>query len=228
MKKLKNGVQSTFQNSLFISMRIDKSLSLLLLLSLFFVCMVVSRLLYAQTLHKVFLIWNLFLAWVPYLVLLPLTQKRHPAIKIILFTLWFIFLPNTLYTITDLQHIGYSSNFILYWLDIFLLFGIAVLGTWLGLVGLEHAEKKLTVFYGRRVATTVRTIAIILIGFGIYLGRFPRLNSWYIVTDPLSVWNIVVESIGRIFMSHYYFFFVCLFSLFYWILYTVYRKYKKL
>jgi uncharacterized membrane protein len=190
--------------------------------------MVVSRLLYAQTLHKVFLIWNLFLAWVPLLVLLPLTPKRHPVIKIILFVLWFIFLPNTLYTITDLQHIGYSSNFILYWLDIFLLFGVAVLGTWLGLVGLERAEEKLTLFYGRRIALTTRATAIILIGFGIYLGRFPRLNSWYIFMDPLSVWTTIIESIGRIFTNHYYLFFVCLFSVFYWILYMVYRKYKKL
>ncbi len=204
-----------------------KDISLLVICSIFFVFLVGTRLLYAQTLHKIFLIWNLFLAWVPILALLPLTQKRHPLVKIILLSIWFVFLPNTLYTITDLQHIGYSSNFILYWLDIFLLFGIAVLGTWLGLVALEQAEKKLTFFYGRRIATTMRIVAITLIGFGIYLGRFPRLNSWYIVTDPLSVWRVIVESIERIFMSHYYFFFVCLFSVFYWILYTVYRKYKK-
>ncbi len=197
------------------------------MLSLFFVCLVGTRLLYAQTLHKVFLIWNLFLAWVPLIALLPLTQKRHPLVKIALLVIWFIFLPNTLYTITDLQHIGYSSNFILYWMDIFLLFGIAVLGTWLGLVALESAEKKVRTIYGLRESQGLRAVAILLIGFGIYLGRFPRLNSWYIFMDPLSVWKTVIESFEQIFNNHSYLFFVCMFSLFYGVLYAVYKKYKR-
>ncbi len=206
----------------------QKNISMLMLFSILFIMLLGARLFYAQTLHQAFLAWNLFLAWVPFLVLLPITQKRHPVIKIILFFVWFSFLPNTLYTITDLQHIGYSNNFILYWLDIFLFFGVAILGTWLSLVGLEYGEKKLAASYGNKIAKIIRIITIILIGFGVYLGRFPRLNSWHVFIDPLSVWTTITQSLERIFANQNYLFFVCLFSVFYGILYTVYRGYKKL
>lgn len=209
-------------------LRRNKSIYTLMLVSFLFLFLLTGRLAYAQTTQKVFLAWNLFLAWVPVLVLLPIKRKTPTVFKVILFILWFIFLPNALYTITDLKHIGVSSNFILYWLDIFLLFGVATLGTWLALVSLEQGETKIKELYGRKTARIMRIVVIIISGFGVYLGRFPRLNSWHIFTDPISVSKVIAESTVSMFTNYYYLFFVCLFSGFYWALYTVYTRYKKI
>jgi uncharacterized membrane protein len=212
----------------FMFIRQNKFLSLLIFFTLLFILLTLARLMYAQTTHKIFLIWNLFLAWVPVLVLIPLHKKKSHIIKIILIIIWFIFLPNALYTITDLKHIGHSSNFILYWLDIFLLFGIAVLGTGLSLFGLEYGERKIREFYGHNTAVIVTLVVLCTSGFGIYLGRFPRLNSWYIFSDPISVIRTISESIQTIATNTSYFFFVLIFTIFYCTLYATYKKFKSI
>ncbi len=214
------------QKTIFLFIRQNKFLTLLIFFTILFILLTIARLTYAQTTHKIFLIWNLFLAWVPILALIPLNKKTSHIGKVLLILIWFIFLPNALYTITDLKHIGHSSNFILYWIDIFLLFGIAVLGTGLSLVGLEYGERKIKAFYGNRTAIIIRLVVLCTSGFGVYLGRFPRLNSWYVFTDPVSVLNTITKSTQTIVTNPSYLFFVIFFTIFYYILYTTYKKFK--
>src|SRR5258707_870977 len=54
-----------------------------------------------------FLLWNLALAWVPFVAALALDDVRSTPLRLQLplLGLWFVFFPNALYLVTDLIHI---------------------------------------------------------------------------------------------------------------------------
>ena len=59
-----------------------------------------------------FLVWNLFLAWIPYFfsVFAAATYRLNPKSWWMLLlpgTLWLVFFPNAPYILTDLLHVGY-------------------------------------------------------------------------------------------------------------------------
>lgn len=145
-----------------------------------------------------FLVWNLFLAGVPYLITQLL--QRSPqlrAIKIVAFlgfTSWLLFLPNSPYIITDLVHltIDYSS---LMWLDLFLVFVFAFNGLLLGLLSMLDMFSIISERYGKRVAQYTLFKVCLLSGYGIYLGRFLRFNSWDITTKPGNLFFQIIESL---------------------------------
>ena len=78
-----------------------------------------------------FLIWNLFLAIIPYAISSMI--KRIEILKtskiklIIILFVWLLFLPNAPYIITDFIHLHYSTSTLI-WLDIFTLFTFSVTG----------------------------------------------------------------------------------------------------
>ena len=67
------------------------------------VVLVAARIIFTGSLGYVFLIWNLFLAWIPYLmsILLRYNKSESKFIKYGLLVSWLIFFPNALYIITD-------------------------------------------------------------------------------------------------------------------------------
>ncbi len=74
-----------------------------------------------------FLIWNLFLAWLPLQFILKFSTTKHQGLQAVLLSLTVLFLPNAPYLITDLFHLGKQSNAPL-WLDTLLLSSFAILG----------------------------------------------------------------------------------------------------
>ena len=61
--------------------------------------------------HYRFLVWNLVLAWVPFLAALALYDvnkrgRRRSACSSRLAALWLLFLPNAPYIVTDFLHVG--------------------------------------------------------------------------------------------------------------------------
>ena len=57
-----------------------------------------------------FLAWNLFLAWVPFVLALIVYDARRRGVagagQLVLGGLWLLFLPNAPYIVTDLIHLG--------------------------------------------------------------------------------------------------------------------------
>lgn len=134
-----------------------------------------------------FLVWNLFLAGIPFAI----TQLFKWSVKLrslkivgfLGFIAWLLFLPNSPYIITDLVHL-HSDHSSLVWVDLFLVFVFAFNGLLLGLLSMLDMFALIRQHYGERVAKYTMFKVCLLSGYGIYLGRFLRFNSWDITTKP--------------------------------------------
>lgn len=144
-----------------------------------------------------FLVWNLFLAAIP---VFAAFFARHLTRRIWfwpLMLLWLVFLPNAPYIVTDLMHIRTTrpSNL---WLDVLLLGSAALTGLFAGLVSLRWAHEAVARRFSSRLGWALVIGASLLCGFGVYLGRFQRWNSWDIVTRPTELlaeaWSALAET----------------------------------
>ncbi|MFT5885618.1 MAG: putative membrane protein [Arcticibacterium sp.] len=162
------------------------TVSLLLLSGL---CLILLSVRYFFTLELlgVALLWNLFLAWVP--LLFALIARRHAGGERALYShlfigAWLLFFPNAPYIITDLIHLDHLPAH-LWWYDTLGIFMVAFTGLLLGIYSLSIIHNLLESYWGRVRAWAMVLMSITLSGFGIYLGRFSRFNSWDLFTDPV-------------------------------------------
>lgn len=174
-----------------------------------------------------YILWNILLAFIPFFISSILLLRTNPAsssqggkeniIKpffIIGFILWFIFLPNAPYVVTDFIHLGRIHSVpVMY--DIFLLFTSASVSLLMGLHSLLHMEKILLLKFSKKVADIIVIIIIFFTSFGIYLGRYFRFNSWDLFTSHKSlistIWDIFTQSNNYINVYSYtilFFFFI--------------------
>lgn len=167
-----------------------------------------------------FLIWNLFLAWIPLFISLMLYQKIFTSsespkkwVLILLTFVWLLFFPNAPYIISDIIHMRKSVQLV--WLDALIIFGFATIGLNVGLLSLFIVQKSVSKIYGKGFGWTFISSTIFLSGFGIYLGRDLRYNSWDIITRPgellldclsqwnnLHAWNMSIAYAMFIFMAY--------------------------
>lgn len=170
------------------------------LLSLSFaISLVLFRIKLTQSEAYIFLIWNLFLAAIPYLI--SQTMKNHSWLQssrilhVVCLGIWLLFLPNSPYIITDIIHLP-PSNSNLAWYDLFLVFVFALNGLLLGLLSMFDIFQILAFRYGKKIAFSSILVVSLLTGYGIYLGRFLRFNSWHIITKPRILFHEIIESIN--------------------------------
>jgi uncharacterized membrane protein len=134
-----------------------------------------------------FLLWNLFLAWLP-LLLVVLLERMQAARGITwrsfaLGFLWFIFLPNSFYMVSDLVHIHTTAEVsVLY--DAALLMSFAVNGLILGYTSLYIMHRHLLSRVSVRRAHLAVALVLLVSGFGVYLGRYLRWNTWDVLFNP--------------------------------------------
>ena len=134
-----------------------------------------------------FLPWNLFLAAVP-VIAADLLKRAHEArwpvlVQVIWFAVWILFLPNAPYLITDFIHLKERPDMPL-WYDIALLTSAAGVGLLLAYASVADVQNVLTRAFNSATAWIVVTLSLLLSGFGVYLGRFLRWNSWDAVSNP--------------------------------------------
>ncbi len=146
-----------------------------------------------------FLMWNLFLAWIPYLcgLFITLVHKRRPGawwLLVLPGVLWLIFLPNAPYIVTDLWHLDNRPPTPI-WYDIGMLATFAWAGCFLGIVSLSQMQHVVRAYYGRLVSWLFVLGTLGLTGLGIYLGRFLKLNSWDIILHPSSTLSDIVDQL---------------------------------
>lgn len=155
------------------------------------VIIVLVRVLFTGNIRYAFLIWNLFLAWLP-LVLALLAREKYRTTKsdaplgwqfLSLSAAWLLFFPNAPYICTDLVHLT-TRFFGGFWVDLAIILSCAFTGLVLGFVSLYLMHSVVTQRYGARWGWGFVVGVAGLSSFGIYLGRFLRFNSWDVVTQP--------------------------------------------
>lgn len=157
---------------------------------LFCLVVILARALITGNPTFLFLLWNLILAIIPYLLSLVIYHnycgKKIKGLFYLLAFLWLIFFPNAPYIITDLVHLGRSS-LIPRWYDAVLLFSSAFVGFLLGMSSLRIFHITLGSHINRFYSWLVIVSVMFLSAFGVYLGRFERWNSWDIFSDTYSL-----------------------------------------
>ncbi len=137
-----------------------------------------------------FLVWNLFLAWVPYgcaIGIRALHKRRLAGLALVpLLLIWLGFLPNAPYLVTDLVHLRFRGGAPL-WFDAVMLAAFAWAGVGLGTASLRICTHVVRVRAGSLAVLVFTPLVALATGFGIYLGRFLRLNTWDVATKPGTV-----------------------------------------
>ena len=164
----------------------------LLLASIVITIMVVLRGWYSGQLRYGFLVWNLVLAWLPFL--LAWMAYRKPSLVPVCGPLWLLFLPNAPYLMTDLVHLRPFDNVPL-WFDAIMLFTFALAGLLLGFLSLYYMQALVANRFGRVVSWFFVVSVTVLSGYGVYIGRFLRWNSWDVFTQPVGLVADIVNSL---------------------------------
>jgi uncharacterized membrane protein len=160
------------------------------------VLLLIARMQWSGSIFYIFLGWNLFLAWIPFLfaVLLmrALEENRSKIYLFGLFCGWLLFFPNSPYIVTDLFHLRQKQGIPL-WFDLVLILFFAWNGLLLGFASLFEIQKFLRSWLSVRVVNVFVVMLMILCSFGIYLGRYPRWNSWDIISNPVALFGDIFQ-----------------------------------
>ncbi len=195
------------------------------------VALVIARVVWTGQIRYGFLIWNLFLAWLPLIFALlahehyrngtrtkensgeptPDPSKegnspraRQTSIPLLgevtggfrnrnwrfagLTAAWLLFFPNAPYIFTDLIHLT-TRSYGHFWVDLMLILLCALTGLVLGFVSLYLMQSVVARMFGRLVSWLFIVGVAALSSFGVYLGRFVRVNSWDLFARPGKLYH---------------------------------------
>ena len=161
---------------------------LLVVFFIFIGVLICARILYSGSIRYIFLGWNIFLAWIPYILssYFIVYKHREKWKQLFLFASWLLFFPNALYIVTDLVHLEESTNVPL-WYDAILLFASSFIGLIMAFISLQKVEYYLRDLLSKRTVNFIIPVILFIGSFGVYLGRFQRWNSWDVIHNPLAL-----------------------------------------
>jgi uncharacterized membrane protein len=155
--------------------------------------LVFARVLWTGNVLYAFLIWNLFLAWLPLIFALFACDEFQRATGrnwrfLGLAAAWLLFFPNSPYIFTDLIHLTtrFEGHF---WVDLFLILSCALTGLVVGFVSLYLMQSVVARIVGRAASWLFIASVAALSGFGTYLGRVLRFNSWDVLFQPVKLYH---------------------------------------
>ncbi len=161
----------------------------------FGLALLLIRIIKTDSVYYLFLVWNLFLACVPYAITLLLSfGKVNRFIFWSGFIIWLAFLPNSPYILTDLQHIRLSTLQSV-WFDVLLILSFAINGLIMGFASLWIMQKLLCERFSKKTTQIITYLILLLCGFGIYLGRVLRWNSWDILQNPIGILSDILKRV---------------------------------
>src|SRR5258706_2171310 len=170
------------------------------------ISLVAARVAYSNSASRTSLIWNLFLAWIPFILAYiahSISWRRiwlYLVIPVIAF-LWLIFYPNAPYMLTDLQDLARVSNSAPLWYDVIIVVWCSWTAMLLGIVSLYLMQDIVIRTFGRFIGWPFIFVISALSSFGIYIGRFVLLNSFDNLSQPagtpMSIWGLIIAPIRR-------------------------------
>lgn len=178
-----------------------KEIIVLSILSLFCLSLLLIRAKASNSIFFFFLIWNLFLGLLPYLIsqfiFYSLNLREHQLLRTISLLVWLLFLPNSFYLLTDFFHLN-KFNSVPVWFDLMVVSSFSLTGFLSGIFSLFTIEKILTGHYSVRTSQVILLLGLYLTAFGIYLGRYLRFNSWDILSNPI---DLMISCINCLFIK---------------------------
>ncbi|WP_223033774.1 DUF1361 domain-containing protein [Hanstruepera marina] len=177
MNSLKVFLFNRFNTLSFLTASVGFSLFLLML-----------RIKLTHSFFLIFLVWNLFLAIIPYAISLFLESKptlSKPKHFLYMGT-WLTFLPNAPYIVTDFIHLRLSLNYMV-WLDFVVIASFAITGLAFYFLSINSMLKILKTNFKLQNEKYMLFVIFLLSSFGVYLGRFLRYNSWEIIQNPITL-----------------------------------------
>ena len=152
-----------------------------------------------------FLVWNLFLAWVPYgcAVTIAYLGKSREEMRdtgrwkiwvALLGAIWLLTFPNAPYILTDVVHLMKGRPY-RWWFDAGLVLSFALTGCFLGVASLRIVHERVREHCGELIGWALVAATAGLSGLGIYLGRFLRFNSWDVLIEPHRILKAVAVRI---------------------------------
>lgn len=161
-------------------------------------CFGLSVFRYSYTGSKVFLFlnWNLFLACIPWLLTSFVTVSpkiaKSKVLLVFLLFIWLVFFPNAPYILTDLFHLRLKTSMPV-WFDLLLILSFAWVGLLFGFLSLWDIEQLMKTKIKNKFSsfwiTSTTVLFLFLSGFGIYMGRYLRWNTWDIINQPSDLFN---------------------------------------
>jgi uncharacterized membrane protein len=139
------------------------------------------------------LVWNLLLAWIPYLAGFwgASLHRLFPGrwwLLLLPGTLWLAFFPNAPYILTDFFHLRERPGVPL-WYDIGLLATFSWTGLFLAIASLRTMQLIVGNYLGKIASWAFAAAVLALSGLGLYLGRFSRWNSWDLLLQPVEIFE---------------------------------------
>ncbi|WP_281890318.1 DUF1361 domain-containing protein [Paenibacillus sp. YYML68] len=156
-----------------------------------------------------FLLWNLFLAWIPYALSTvglwlherSLYTRAYSLIPIGI--VWLLFLPNSPYIVTDLIHLTIlKNNYITegwykftYWYDMISILLFAWNGLLLAFVSMYQWQSIVTRRFTPLISWLFIGAVSFLSAYGVLLGREYRFNSWDVLSQMEPLTRTVLSSL---------------------------------
>lgn len=190
-------VLSIFNHAKKLFLRNSREFTLLLGLVMFCVSLTTTRIVMTDRITYIFLLWNLLLAIIPYLIglIFSMNFKLGRVQKVLLFGLWLVFFPNAPYILTDLFHLRFKTSAPI-WFDTVLIAAYTWTGLTLAFLSLEKVKKALFPNWGVISRTSLTVAFLFMTAFGIYVGRYLRWNSWDLITSPTMIWGDLYSRIA--------------------------------
>lgn len=175
--------------------RQTEAVQVVMLSCLFSLALVSFRVLYTGHSLFLFLVWNLFLASIPFFLSQKIADPTAPPPKWLFFcyaAVWLAFIPNAFYLITDLFHLDMNEAVPL-WYDLALLLSFAWSGLLLGIISVRQMEKLFGHYFQKRFDLLFIIPVMCCNAFGVYVGRYLRFNSWDVLARPLQLAEEIVS-----------------------------------
>lgn len=168
---------------------------LLAALSFFSLSLLALRVIATHSPMYLFLVWNLMLAMIPWLMTTWTgfhTKKISGPARLVGMVLWILFFPNSPYILTDLFHLHKPGDMPL-WFDLIMILSFATTALVFGLWSLHALETALRNTYKSWQVEIFIVCMLFASGFGVYLGRYLRFNSWDLFSMPGSLLSEILH-----------------------------------